>query len=114
MSMAIGEGARDADGELSDIVDANESSRSEERKSSISFSGRSAWVICDRAGGDDDAGLKKAMSSCRVDSCADVKTRCRGEESESVEEVNNMFMSNATRSRDGEDGPDFGGTKGWI
>ena len=112
MSMATGEGARDADGELSDMLDAKDSSRSEERKSSISLSGRLVCVVCDWERGEDGAGLKKAMSSCKVDICADVKDRCR-EESRSVEKVN-MFRSNATRSRDGKDGPEVKKTKRWI
>jgi hypothetical protein len=84
MSMAIGEGARDADGEFRDMVDAKESSRSEERNSSISFSfcNRLVWLF---EGASDGAGLKKAMSSWRLESCTGVRDRCRGEESVSVE-----------------------------
>jgi hypothetical protein len=102
MSMELGEGARDGDGEFKDMVDAKDSSRSEERKSSISFVGRLNWIFCGGVGGDDGAGLRNAMSSGKLDNRAVVKGRCRGVESESGEKVNNMFITNATRSRDGK------------
>jgi len=61
MSIAVGEGAPDGVGELRDIVEANDSSRSEERNSSISF--RKCVILFFLAGarGGDGAGWKKAM-----------------------------------------------------
>lgn len=52
MSIAIGEGALEGAGEFKDMVEAKESSRSDERNSSSSLFMRLCLVFLIKAGGD--------------------------------------------------------------
>lgn len=108
MSMGMGDGALELDGELRDMVDANESSRSEERKSSTSSLGRLFLIFRVGAGGGDGTGLKKAISSRRVASCEGVRRRGRGSALWSVgqeQDLSNMFVTDQYGHGRGGRGP---------